>query len=117
LHRLPRLEHREELVGHWHLCSSSRVPTCPRAALPHRERPEPAKLNPAPSHQRVRDLAQDRVHDRLNLFLVEMRVLRGDAEDQFGLDHGASKKADLDHRGKPQLDRLPILTRSTVERL
>src|SRR5215471_9812900 len=52
-----------------------------------REGAETAQLDPVAARERVDDLAEDRVDDVLDIALIKMRILRGDALNQFGLDH------------------------------
>jgi hypothetical protein len=88
LHPFPGLESRDELVADRHRLSGFGITTRSGRARLHREDPKATKLHPITGHQGIRDPTQDGVHDRLDVSLVKVRVLLGDAEDQFGLDHG-----------------------------
>ena len=52
-----------------------------------RERAETAQLDPVAARQSRDDLIQDRVHDILDIPLIEVRVVLGDALNKFGFDH------------------------------
>ena len=53
----------------------------------HRKCAETAQLDPVAARQRRDDLIEDRVHNVLDIPLIEMRVVLGDALNQFGFDH------------------------------
>ena len=53
----------------------------------HRKRAEAAQLDPVATRQRGDDLIEDRVHNVLDIPLVEMRVVLGDTLNKFGFDH------------------------------
>ena len=59
-----------------------------RPQLLDREGAKAADLYPAACRERIRDLVEDDVHQGLAVLLVEVRVLRRDAGDEFGSDHG-----------------------------
>jgi hypothetical protein len=52
-----------------------------------RERAKPAQLNAVAARQRCNDFIENGVHDVLDIPLVKVRVVLGDALDQFGFDH------------------------------
>src|SRR5215470_7231868 len=56
-------------------------------SVPHRKRTEAAQLDAVAARHRGSNLAEDDVHDFLNVVLPEMRVLRRDALHEFGFDH------------------------------
>jgi hypothetical protein len=51
------------------------------------ERTETTQFHPVATRQRRHDLIEYRVHNVLDIPLVEMRVVLGDTLNQFGLDH------------------------------
>src|SRR2546430_7068887 len=53
----------------------------------HRKRTECTQLDPVATRQRGDDLIENRVHNVLDIPLVEMRVVLGDALNKFGFDH------------------------------
>jgi hypothetical protein len=53
----------------------------------HRECTETAQLDPVAARQRRDDLIENRVHDILDIPLIEMRVVLGDSLNEFGFDH------------------------------
>ena len=56
-------------------------------AVFHGKSAEAAQLDPVATRQGGHDLIEDRVHDVLHVPLVEMRVVLGDALNEFGFDH------------------------------
>jgi hypothetical protein len=56
-------------------------------AMLHRERAETAQLDTVAARQRCHDLIEDRVHDILDIPLIEVRVVLGDTLNKFGFDH------------------------------
>ena len=53
----------------------------------HRERAETAQLDAVAARQRCDDLIENRVHDVLDIPLIEVRVVLGDTLNKFGFDH------------------------------
>jgi len=53
----------------------------------HRKRAETAQFDPVAARQSRDDLIEDRVHNVLHIPLIEMRVVLGDALNEFGFDH------------------------------
>jgi len=58
-----------------------------RAAVLDRERAETAQFHPVAARQGGDDFIEDRVHNVLDIPLVEMRVVLGDTLNEFGFDH------------------------------
>ena len=87
MHRLPCLEGYDQLVGHQNRFSGPGISDRVNPMRPHSKGSEATKLQPIAGHEGVRDPVQNGVHHQLDVSLVEVRVLRCDAEDQFGLDH------------------------------
>jgi hypothetical protein len=52
-----------------------------------RERTETAQFDAIAARQCGDDLIENRVHDILDIPLIEVRVVLGDALNQFGFDH------------------------------
>ena len=52
-----------------------------------RERAKTAQLDAVAARQRSHDLIENRIHDVLDIPLVEMRVVLGDTLNEFGFDH------------------------------
>src|SRR5215469_374727 len=86
-HLLAGLEERHRFLLDRDMRPGARI--APRAgrAMLHREGPEAAQLDPVAARHGGDDLAQYRVDDVLDVALIEMRILRGDALHQLGLDH------------------------------
>jgi hypothetical protein len=53
----------------------------------HRECTETTQLDPIAARQSRDDFIEDRVHDILDIPLIEMRVVLGDTLNEFGFDH------------------------------
>jgi hypothetical protein len=53
----------------------------------HRERAETAQLDAIAARQGGYDFIEDCVHNVLHIPLVKVRVVLGDALNQFGFDH------------------------------
>lgn len=86
-HFLAGLEKRHVFLINRDMRPSSRIATDPRRSLFHGEGSEPAQLDAVAMGERRDDLAKDRVDDILNIALVKMWVLRGNALNQFGFNH------------------------------
>src|SRR5437660_10545904 len=67
--------------------ASARVARSSSKAMLHRERTEAAQFNAVAARKRCGDLAEHRIHDVLDVALIEMRILPSDALNQFGFDH------------------------------
>src|SRR3954462_2530788 len=87
VHLAAHLEHRKHSLGHRDHPAATRISSGACAAPPGREHAEAAQLNPLTPLQCGCDGIQDRVDDVCRVLLVEMRVLFGDLQDEFGLDH------------------------------
>src|SRR5204863_3617645 len=90
-HFLAGLEERHGLLIHRHMRTGTRIASRARRTVLDRERPEAAQLDAVAARERRGDLAEHRVDDVLDVALVEMRVLRGDALHQLRLDHRAGR--------------------------
>ena len=74
------------LAGSW-------VARCARVAALDRERSEAAQFHPIAAGEGIRDGVQDRVHNVLDVPLIQMRVPLGDLQNQIGFDHGGSARS------------------------
>jgi len=63
------------------------IPAGAGRAMLHREGTETTQLDPVAARERRDDLVEDRVHDILNIPLVEVRVVLGNTLNEFGFDH------------------------------
>ena len=52
-----------------------------------RKRTETAQLDAVAARQRSYDFVEDRVHNVLHIPLIKVRVVLGDALNEFGFDH------------------------------
>ena len=87
-HRLARLEVDVRPGFDHHPRAGARVPSGTGFAGTHAERPEVAQLDAITIRQCTGDPAEDRIHHRLDLLRVEVRLLLRDTGDEFGPDHG-----------------------------
>src|SRR3989442_5993998 len=67
--------------------AGTRIAPGTRRAVLDRKRAEAAQLDPIAARHGRDDLAENGVDDVFHVALVEMRVLRGDALHELGLDH------------------------------
>ena len=81
-------EDENNLPRHGNAVTRTRVAAGACVTLLHRERTEATKLNPVPSRERIPDSAEDRIHDGLDVTLMQMTMLIGKCSYQFGFDHG-----------------------------
>jgi hypothetical protein len=77
-HFLTRLEERDTLLIDRHVSAGSGIAPGTSRAMLHREGTETAQLDPVAARERSNDFIEDRVHDILNIPLVEVRVVLGD---------------------------------------
>jgi len=96
-HFLARLEERNALLVDRHVGTGTRITSGPGGAVLDGERTETPQLHPVAARQRRHDLIEDRVHDILDIPLVEMRVVFGDTLNQFGFDHRGGDPATYDY--------------------
>src|SRR5260370_1198396 len=83
---LAHLEERHPLLGDVHARPGLGVPPLARVAVTDPETAEAPELDLVALRQRVGDVVEDRVDDRLRLFLRQARDLR-DLVDQVGFGH------------------------------
>src|SRR6185312_1147606 len=86
-HFLARLEERNAFLIDRHMGTGARVAAGPRGTMFHGERAETAQLDPVAARQRSHDLIEDRIHDILDIPLIEVRVVLGNALNEFRFDH------------------------------
>src|SRR4051812_35446025 len=89
-HFLAGLEERHRLLVDGDMRAGARIAARARRTMLHRERAETAQFDTVTARHRRRDLGQNRVDDVLDVALIKMRILGGDALDQFRLDHVAA---------------------------
>src|SRR3954451_4784257 len=102
-HLSAHLEGRDYLLRHRDYRAATRISSGACAAPLGREHAEAAHFNPVPLRQRIGDRVQDRIDDVCRVLLVEVRVLLGDLQDEFGLDHRSLWQRSL--RGRELLQR------------
>src|SRR3989338_5195902 len=83
---LSYLEEGHPLLGHVHGRARLRVASLAGVAVADAEAAEAAKLDLVTLRERVGDVVEDRVDDRLGLFLRQIREL-GDFVNQIGFGH------------------------------
>jgi len=76
-HFLARLEERDALLIDRHMGAGTRIASGAGGAMLDRERAEAAQLDTVAARERSNDLIEDRVHDILDIPLVEVRVVLG----------------------------------------
>src|SRR5882757_5749968 len=86
-HFLAGLEERHRLLVDRYMRAGARVAAGARRAVLDREGSEAAQFHPVAARERCRNLAEHGVDDVFDVALVEVRVLLGDALNQFRLDH------------------------------
>ena len=86
-HFLAGLEERDALLINRHMRAGARIaPRAGRTVL-DRESAETTQLDTVAARQRCDDLIENRIHNILHIPLVEVRVVLGDALNEFGFDH------------------------------
>src|ERR1700682_2852369 len=86
-HFLAGLEERDALLVDRHMRAGARIAAGAGGTMLHREGAESTQLDPVAARQRGDDLIENRVHNVLDIPLVKMRVVLGDALNKFGFDH------------------------------
>src|SRR5262245_55134704 len=86
-HFLAGLEERHRLLLHRDVGAGARIAPGPGRTILDGERSEAAQLDAVAARHRGDDLAKNGIDDVLDVALVEMRVLRGDALHELGFDH------------------------------
>ena len=86
-HFLAGLEERDALLIDRHMGAGARVAAGTGRTVLDRESPETAELDTVAARQRSYDLIENRIHNVLHIPLVKVRVVLGDALNEFGFDH------------------------------
>src|SRR5262245_18190983 len=86
-HFLAGLEERHRLLLTRGVGAGARIASAPGRTILDGESSEAAQLDAVAPRHRGDDLAENGVDDVLDVALVEMRVLRGDALHELGFDH------------------------------
>ena len=86
-HFLARFEERDALLVDGHMGAGARIAPCARRAVLYRKSTETAQLDAVTARKGRDDLFENRVHNVLDIPLVKMRVVLGDALNKFGFDH------------------------------
>ena len=86
-HFLAGLEERNALLIDRDMRAGARIAAGAGGTMLDRECAETAQLDPVAARQGSHDLIEDRVHNILDIPLIEMRVVLGDALNKFGFDH------------------------------
>ncbi|MGY3032273.1 hypothetical protein ACVIIV_001443 [Bradyrhizobium sp. USDA 4354] len=86
-HFLAGLEERNALLIDGHVGAGAWIAPCARRAVLDREGTEAAQLDAIAACKRRYDLFENRIHNVLDIPLVQMRVVLGDTLNKFGFDH------------------------------
>src|SRR6185312_4611365 len=113
-HFLAGLEERHGFLLDRNMRAGARVAAGARGPMFHGKRAKAAKLDAVTMRHGARDLVEDRVDDVLDVALIEMWILAGDALDKFGLDHDAVLPSQLDPGGCQSARRPSRFSRSTA---
>ena len=82
-HFLAGLEERNALLIDRNMLSGAGIATRARRTMLDRERAKTAQLNPVATRQGCNDLIENRVYNVLDIPLVEVRVVLGDALNEL----------------------------------
>ena len=86
-HFLAGLEERNALLVDRDMSAGARIATGACGAVLHRESTEAAQLDAVSARKCRYDLLENRIHNVLDIPLVQMRVVLGDTLNKFGFDH------------------------------
>ncbi|MET4802022.1 hypothetical protein ABIA96_004605 [Bradyrhizobium sp. LB11.1] len=86
-HFLAGLEERNALLIDGDMGAGARIATSARGAMLDRESAEAAQLDAISARECCDDLLENRIHNVLDIPLVQMRVVLGDTLNKFGFDH------------------------------
>jgi hypothetical protein len=86
-HFLAGFEERNALLVDGHMCASARIASGARRSMFHRESAEAAKLDAVSARECRYDFLENRIHNVLDIPLVQVRVVLGDTLNKFGFDH------------------------------
>src|SRR5262245_545101 len=102
MHLLARPEDREVPPLYRNLRAGARVAPGAGRAFLDRKDPEPPQFDPISPRQRGSNRVQNIVDDVFDITLVEMRILRDHALDQFGFDQLPRSRARLEDNDPPE---------------
>ena len=86
-HFLAGLEERDALLIDWDMGTGARIAPGACGAMLNREGTEAAQLDAVTACEGRYDLFENRIHNVLDIPLVQMRVVLGDTLNKFGFDH------------------------------
>lgn len=86
-HFLAGLEERNALLIDGDMGAGARIAAGARGTMLHRESAEAAQLDAVTAREGRYDLFENRIHNVLDIPLVQMRVVLGDTLNKFGFDH------------------------------
>lgn len=86
-HFLAGLEERNALLIDGDMSAGARIAAGARGAMLDRESAEAAQLDAVTARECRYDLFENRIHNVLDIPLVQMRVVLGDTLNKFGFDH------------------------------
>jgi hypothetical protein len=86
-HFLAGLEERNALLIDGDMGAGARIAPCTCRAMLDRESTEAAQLDAVTAREGRYDLFENRIHNVLDIPLVQMRVVLGDTLNKFGFDH------------------------------
>lgn len=86
-HFLAGFEERNALLIDRDMGASTRIATGTCRAVLHRKGTEAAQLDAVTARESRYDLFENRIHNILDIPLVQMRVVLGDTLNKFGFDH------------------------------
>jgi hypothetical protein len=86
-HFLAGLEERHALLIDGDMGAGTRIATGACGAMLDREGAEAAQLDAVTARECRYDLLENRIHNVLDIPLVQMRVVLGDTLNKFGFDH------------------------------
>ncbi len=86
-HFLASLEERNALLIDGHMGAGAWIAPCASRTMLDREGTEAAQLDAITAREGRYDLFENRIHNVLDIPLVQMRVVLGDTLNKFGFDH------------------------------
>ena len=86
-HFLAGLEKRDALLIDRDMLPGARIAACARGPVLDRECTKTSELDAIAARKRGDNLFENRVHDVLHIPLIKVRVVFGDALNEFGFDH------------------------------
>ena len=86
-HFLAGLEERNALLIDGDMSAGARIAAGARGAMLDREGTETTQFDAVTARECCYDLLENRIHNVLDIPLVQMRVVLGDTLNKFGFDH------------------------------